>query len=60
MKTAIKYYSVGINGSWTKEPAEESWFTSRGASIKESRSIGDKQMFVSGKMCGYLFSSQSE
>lgn len=57
------YYSVGRNGTWTTEPAPESFFTDKGAKITDSRidaecAAGIKILWVDGVNAGKLFPTQ--
>jgi len=60
MNTATTYYSVGINGKWSNDAVSEEFYTGKGCIVQDSRTNGDKQVFLSSKLIATLFSKQSE
>jgi hypothetical protein len=55
-----QYWTVGLNNKWSKEPTTINQAESYGFLVKPSRTHGGYQMFMHGRLIGWMFSSQQE
>ncbi len=59
-KTEKTFYLVGANNTWSTEPTTISSAEAKGFDVAPSRRFGDFQLWMNGKMCGWLFSSKKD